>query len=230
MALIIVIESKDRPDADVELFYKYVSADRRKKIQSYLYEEDAYRSLLGGLLVRHMLCTYLDMDNSELVFGQDQNGKPYLLGAENCYFNISHSKNRVVCILDSFPVGIDVEKMTDIDIDEVSVCLHCGEYRDINVLAKEEKKRYFYKVWTVKEAYLKMRGTGLLRPLSSFYVGGNNDDEVYITDSFYCDCDNLTCESIELEDYYMLSYVGRSKADIIYMSDDKLFRSVEKNF
>lgn len=230
MALIMVIESKDRPDVDIALFCKYVSADRREKIQSYLYEEDAYRSLLASLSVRYLLCTFLDMDNSKLAFGWNQNGKPYILGAENCYFNISHSKNRVVCILDVFPVGIDVEKMTDIDIDEVSACLHWGEYRDINALAKDEKKRYFYRVWTVKEAYLKMRGTGLLRPLSSFYVIGNNDNQAYIKDFSYSDCDNLTCESIELKDYYMLSYVGRSKADMIYMSDDKLLMSVEKDF
>lgn len=230
MAYIVVIKLSSKPEIDMSLFFKYISENRIIKMQSYRYEEDTYRSLLGELLVRYMLCSFLNVQNSELVLKEDGNGKPYLYGRENCYFNISHSKSRVVCILDVNPVGIDVEKIIDIDFESVSSCFHQKERSNINIINRDERKRYFYNLWTIKEAYLKMRGTGLLRALSSFYVIKNQDDKVSITDACYSDTSEIISESIELEDDYFLSYTAFSKAKITYLSDYELFNLVETMF
>lgn len=81
-------------------------------------------------------------------------GKPI---SDNCYFNISHSYGVVVFVMDTVPVGIDIEKIRDAEDDLV------------NYISNEKEKAYirdgesFYEVWTNKEALVKAYGTGIKR-------------------------------------------------------------------
>ena len=82
----------------------------------------------------------------------DQFGKPI---SDKTYFNISHSKGAVVFIKDDVPIGIDIEKIRD--IDEAS----------INFISSNEEREYidnnikFYEIWTNKESLTKCVGTGI---------------------------------------------------------------------
>lgn len=226
MAEIIVVRLGGGYETDMRLFYQYVSDRRIEKIQSYRYWEDAYRCLIGGLLVRYMLCDFLKTDNSSLRFTEDGNGKPKLYAGEGC-FNLSHSKGRVVCIVDSFPVGIDVEEINDIDFEAVSGSFNHKEHRHIMELNDSDRKEYFYFLWTVKEAYLKMHGTGLLRDLSSFCVCREPGGRVNIADD-KSTATGLVCESIRTDGGYRMAYAGFTRADIRYMSDTELLEMARR--
>ena len=89
-----------------------------------------------------------------------ENGKPYIDGV---HFNISHSHNLVVCAFGEHDIGIDVEKIRDYR-PRVAEKFHPEEIAHLEKSA--DKNLEFFKIWTMKEAYLKCLGTGLSKALS----------------------------------------------------------------
>ena len=82
----------------------------------------------------------------------DEKGKPH---AKGIHFNVSHSKGHVVLVKATCPVGIDIEAIRHVDQDLI-----------LRTMNEEEKKqiqsdRDFTRLWTQKEAILKMEGTGI---------------------------------------------------------------------
>ena len=79
-------------------------------------------------------------------------GKPI---SDKVYFNVSHSKGAVVFIMDSLPVGIDIEQVRPMKEDM------------LNYISSNEEKAYikndinFFEIWTNKESITKTIGTGI---------------------------------------------------------------------
>ena len=63
-------------------------------------------------------------------------GKPYFLSNREIFFNISHSSNYVACVIGDRPVGIDIKEC--------------------------DSDQRFFRIWTLKEAYGKATGQGVL--------------------------------------------------------------------
>nr|WP_224746733.1 4'-phosphopantetheinyl transferase superfamily protein [Pelovirga terrestris] len=103
---------------------------------------------------------------ASIVFTNSQQGKPSL-GKEHrsdINFNLSHSGDWAVLAVTSGPdVGVDVEEivvkdnvqpLTDYAFNEVEKTL-------FSAFPPARKQRGFYRLWTAKEARLKMLGIGL---------------------------------------------------------------------
>ncbi|MDR2651722.1 MAG: 4'-phosphopantetheinyl transferase superfamily protein, partial [Prevotellaceae bacterium] len=117
----------------------------------------------------------------KLVFYTNQYGKPIF--DDSIYFNISHSGNVIAVVLDSAPVGIDIEIMA----------LATGKGRKDKIMGRfftPEEQRYctasadencerFYEIWTKKEAYIKKEGKGLSIPLQSFNVFSFSEEDIF---------------------------------------------------
>lgn len=104
----------------------------------------------------------------------DSYGKPFIENRNNIHFNLSHSGEIVCCIVDAFPVGIDVEAVSPIDLDTTNF-FHSKERFDLSTLPTNEQIKYFYKLWVLKESYIKAEGKGLSIPLNTFSFEINND-------------------------------------------------------
>jgi len=50
-----------------------------------------------------------------------------------------------------------------------------AECFDLHNLSAKEQIKYFYKLWVLKESYIKAQGKGLSIPLNSFSFGINNN-------------------------------------------------------
>ena len=102
-----------------------------------------------------------------LRFTLGENGKPYLTDYPQVHFNLSHSGNRVMCIVSSSECGCDVEKVErrQKNIESVIRCLAESEQRQAAVSAVS-----FCRIWTLKESILKLSGKGIVIPLRSFEV------------------------------------------------------------
>ncbi len=100
------------------------------------------------------------------------NGKPYFTDIPYIDFSISHSENLVACSIciskEAKPIiGIDCE--TIYKKDPMQLAERFFTKNEIEIIASSEnKKKAFTKLWTKKEAYLKLLGKGLSVPLSSF--------------------------------------------------------------
>jgi len=129
--------------------------------------QDAHLSLFGKLLLEHALINYAHGNQKLANVVIDKHDKPYFEGGP--FFNISHSADYVVCVLDNkVPVGIDIEKSVNIDFFEFKDQWTHQESRRIT--ESYNSMRQFYVYWTRKEAIIKADGRGLSVPLNKISV------------------------------------------------------------
>ncbi|EPY14016.1 4'-phosphopantetheinyl transferase family protein [Paenibacillus alvei] len=147
---------------------KYVSQERRNKFSNSRHWLNAHRSILGEILVRVAVCNKLGISNHALIFGKNEYQKPLLLQPADYHFNITHSGEWVVCALSPDPVGIDVERIKRMNLDFDESIFSKKEYEALLECNEEERLEYFFKLWTLKESYVKAIGKGLHIPLNSF--------------------------------------------------------------
>lgn len=145
-----------------------VSEPRRRRLACMVSEKDKIASLLAQLLARYALTQALGVENTRLVFARDAFGKPYLQGHENVHFSVSHTDGCVAFACGDRRVGVDVEKHRHVDLRLAERYFDPREAKRIAESADPESA--FFDIWTKKEAYLKMRGTGLTEPLRTFCV------------------------------------------------------------
>ena len=101
----------------------------------------------------------------DIVCGKD--GKPELAGSGIC-FNLSHSGSFAACAVSDSPVGLDIQTERDCNDRLAEKYFTAPERR---FLAESENKAYaFTRLWSMKESCVKLLGTGLKTPLSSFSV------------------------------------------------------------
>ena len=119
------------------------------------------REHIAGIeLCREMIKQYFGVEFDS--FRYNDNGKPFV-DKEGIFFNISHSKGRVVCAVSDKPVGVDIEKLTEKSTEEIEN--FAKRYFVENEVLTLEQENYssvaFYEIWTKKEAYSKMLGSAL---------------------------------------------------------------------
>ena len=106
----------------------------------------------------------LDDWNGDFVY--NEHGKPYLQSRtstariEGVEFNISHCKNAVAAVLHPAPVGIDVESFRTASPALIRRTMNDTETEQIH--HADNPSREFTRLWTQKEAVLKLEGTGLV--------------------------------------------------------------------
>jgi 4'-phosphopantetheinyl transferase len=158
-----------------DILLNYVSEDKKAQIHRFYHFEDSQRALIGNVLSRYAICRNLNIKNLVITFDKNEYGKPFLLGQNNIHFNISHSGKWVVCAVSDYPVGIDVEIIKSTEIDIAKRFFSKYEYDELQKQPDEQKQAYFYKLWTLKESYIKAVGKGLSIPLESFTVSVENN-------------------------------------------------------
>jgi 4'-phosphopantetheinyl transferase len=188
-------------DYEYEQFREVVSETKRLCIDRYKNRKDYQRTLLGDVLARNMLGEFTLISSKDLIIDTDENGKPFAVNASGIYFNISHSGDWVVCVVSDKQCGIDVEKISDIDIKVAERFFTPNEYA---ILKREEYNGWrslFFEFWTIKESYIKYVGKGLKIPLNSFEIVKNN--RKYAIKS---DAENVcNVEIIEFEPEYKMA-------------------------
>lgn len=148
---------------------KIISTERRERIKKYHFEEDKKRSIMAEVLLRHSLKKDFGITREQIQFTNNSFGKPKLKNFEQIHFNLAHAGDWVVCgVSDDVPIGIDVEIIKSNDLGVAKAFFTSSEYKDILNQPKEKQIKYFYKLWTLKESYVKAEGKGLYIPLDSF--------------------------------------------------------------
>jgi len=145
----------------------FFSTDFQYKISRFRRWQDAQLSLLGRLLLLKGISLFgEEFQNDQLVY--NAYNKPFF-NTERIRFNISHSANITVCVVsDEGDVGVDIEWIHSINIDEFKWMMTAGEWDRIYASAKDSHT--FFTWWTQKEAVIKANGKGLSIDLKSFEV------------------------------------------------------------
>ncbi len=163
-----------------EKFLKYLGQadpERQAKVGSLVVREKQNQSLAAGIILPLALKACGVAGKIEISNGDF--GKPRLVSPRGLYYNVSHSGGKVVCALANGEVGCDIQAVAPVNLSVAKRYFSPEEYDFL--CACEDKQEYFYRLWTVKESYLKALGTGLCRPLNSFTVrftdGGTEIDD-----------------------------------------------------
>ena len=138
---------------------------RRRHILSYLRPQDRKLSLGAWRLLERMLKQH---GISALDVTAGANGKPACAGI--C-FNLSHCADLVLCAVSDVPVGCDIEKITDAPMEIAERYFSENERRYLSGAGdSSERNHRFFKLWTIRESYLKMTGEGMGLPLERIAV------------------------------------------------------------
>ena len=94
------------------------------------------------------------------IFTADK-GKPYLRGRNDCFFSISHCDGLCCCIITSCECGIDCEKIRDYRPNVVRRIFTDSEQLWFGQLDPNDRNRFFFILWTLKESFGKFTGKGI---------------------------------------------------------------------
>lgn len=155
--------------------YQKVTSERRKKTDSFRLQKDRKLSLGAELLLMYGL-ERLGMNLKEMSYDYGTNGKPYLTGGQDIYFNLSHSGEMVVCAISSHEIGCDVEKISDMNLEIAKRFFFTTEYEMIvNQKTEAARREMFFRLWTLKESFIKSIGIGVKLPMNSFCIYFDTD-------------------------------------------------------
>lgn len=135
-----------------------MTPQRIEKINSYQFLSDKINCSAAFLL----LCTALKEEYEIAApprFIYRQRGKPYIDGRDDLFFNISHCKNAVACIVSDNNTAVDIMDIRNIKNNVARRVCSESEFEKLN--RSDNFNREFIRLWTKKECYSKLDGRGL---------------------------------------------------------------------
>lgn len=172
-AMIRLLSLDITPLGDEALFaayYNRMSPYRRERIDVSRSPADRRLRLGAGILLDHALGN-LGLRECDMHYTTVKNGKPCFASDVPLHFNISHSDPYVIVALSDHEIGCDVERVREIDLAVARRFFCRSEYE--TVMASEdpaERNRTFFRLWTLKESFLKVTGEGLRLPMNRFAI------------------------------------------------------------
>lgn len=166
----------DQNDPAWRLLEGVLTPAEREAASRFVFPEDARRFTAGRACLRLALGHGLGVAPGSLAFVQGPHGKPGLdLGCTRdlLHFNVSHSGSlAVIAVAADRPVGVDVEWTgRDVKIGEIARRMFApAETAALERLPGPARRDAFFRVWTRKEAVVKVLGAGLTHPLDAFTV------------------------------------------------------------
>ena len=97
-------------------------------------------------------------------------GKPYLKDYPEIYFNLSHSGDYVCCAVGDEPVGVDIQKVVPVKAGLAERFFTENEIRQLKELSKEKREQLFFRMWSIKESYIKFTGRGMKQGIDTFEI------------------------------------------------------------
>lgn len=201
---IYVTKIKEVSEEILEELTRFISKEKKSKLQKLKHREDKLRSLIGEILVRYIIAENISIKSSDMIFATNIYGKPFLRDYSDFHFNISHSGDYVLCAIDSKPIGIDIEKVVPIEYETIAP--NFLTVKEISYIKREDFKNQinkFYEIWTIKESYVKAYGQGLNMCFKDFSVDYNNQEQAtVIREEQYDECN---IKSLNLEAGYKVA-------------------------
>lgn len=149
------------PDETFDFLLKFIQPEKRERILKHRVKKNADNMLIGEILSKVAIKNVFGIKILNQDIGYGEHGKPYLIKYPNIFFNVSHSGKYVFCAVCNTPIGIDIQKITKYNPNLAKrICSDC----ELNIIDKSsDKSDEFTRIWTRKEAYLKMTGTGITK-------------------------------------------------------------------
>ncbi|MBN5218043.1 MULTISPECIES: 4'-phosphopantetheinyl transferase family protein [Enterobacterales] len=168
----------------------YLNSDELESYNKIKIKQDKNNYITSRKILKSALQKlYPNISRKSWKFTKNSYGKPIIIYPElqkPLYFNISHTLDAVaVAVSQTSDVGVDIEKIRNLAIisfPEMSIShleisknyFTKNEYKKISSLPYNDGVSYFWRLWTLKESYMKYRGIGLSLGLDCIEVDISN--------------------------------------------------------
>ncbi len=164
-------------DNEVERLLPLVSAQRREVALRFKFTFGRFSCLKSYVMLQQLVQEVLAETNERWLplqerlkewngnFEYNEHDKPFMQSRsggriKGVDFNISHCKNAIAVALYDHPVGVDVESFRHAEEPLLKRTMNPEEQAEVR--AATDPAETFTRLWTRKEAVLKLRGTGLV--------------------------------------------------------------------
>jgi len=164
---IAYVEEAEVDPSLLRRFERMITVEERRQLCRLRFEADRRRFLIARALARTELSLHAPVAPADWRFEKRHHGRPEIAAstaARRLRFNLSHTEGLVACaVAFELDVGIDVERLDGRLPTSVARerCLSRRENADLEGLPARVRDLRFLEYWTLKESYLKARGTGL---------------------------------------------------------------------
>ena len=173
------MESKQKTSI-LELF----SEEEKKRYNALRFEKDKNSFLVRRYFLRTILSEVSWYSVEEIEFGSNKYWKLFLKNNPGLLdFNVSKSNELVfVWVVKDWKIGIDIEMLKPLDSVK-TLANDVFHEKEIRYLALNDYSLdIFFKLWTLKESYIKYLWVGLSKDLKSFYFEFGSDGEIELYD------------------------------------------------
>ena len=99
-----------------------------------------------------------------MLYGPNAHSKPYFTNREDIKFSLSHSGEYVAVAVSHKEIGIDIQQTVEVNLKIAERFFTRYECEYI------KNRDDFYRIWVLKESFIKAIGKGLAMPLNSFCI------------------------------------------------------------
>jgi len=172
----------------IPVLYNYLSDYEMDRANRFRHESDYNCYVSVHSLLRIELSKILGTEARSIKIVESKSGKPFI-SDEVLPFSISRTKNSFAFVIgrsNQF-LGVDIEQINpDVEFPGISRSFFSTkeQQRIFSIDSIEEQQRFFFEIWTRKEALLKALGVGINTELSNVQVleGENIIDMEVISD------------------------------------------------
>ncbi len=152
-------------DEEYEKEYENLNDTAKSRVDRYKRDDDKKRSLLAQMLLGKLMVE----NNIDATLRYEENGRPFFENSQY-FLSLSHSGEVAFSAVSKSPLGIDVEKIRPISKNLINrVCVDeekayvIGDFSvtDEKEICDPDVLKRFFEIWTAKEAYFKMLGSGI---------------------------------------------------------------------
>jgi 4'-phosphopantetheinyl transferase len=158
--------------------------DERAREERFLFERDRRLYVAAHALLRTTLSRHAAVAPGAWRFSAEPSGRPVIVApipVPPLGFSLTHCPGLVGCaVVAGREIGVDVEAIRDVPHELAASVLAPAESAALAALPIGARAERFYALWTLKEAYVKARGTGLALPLPAiaFAIEPADGDDV----------------------------------------------------
>ncbi len=165
------------------------------------------QSKLGLLLTKYCIGLGCNIQPEKIKIQKSPGGKPFWKNDGQFFFNIAHANRWVICGTGNAEIGVDIEFIKRKSVASISSAFFSSQEQDY-INSESDKLRAFYKIWTLKESYLKCIGKGLNYPLKEFCVINRKYTKGYDPSQKQ---DKFKFKSFELGSEYLIGICTKGK-------------------
>ena len=145
-------------EQEVARLLSIVSPQRREQALRYTHTFGQFCCLKSYEMLTALLASTPYTLHPTPSFLYNEHGAPYLENGP--YFSISHCKQGIAVAVSETPIGIDIEAIRPFNEGLMRKTMNSEE--QTHILSSLNPEIEFIRLWTRKEAYVKMQGTGII--------------------------------------------------------------------